>query len=84
MVRVTVELLRKGDPNNVRLLGVMEITNVGGTEDAGDYSVRLSTAGDARRTWRTGMVRGFPRKRLLGWDLVYRALVACGLGERNG
>jgi hypothetical protein len=83
MVRVTVELVRKGDPNNVRLLGVMEIANVGGTEDVGDYSVRLSTAGDARRTWRQGIVRGFPRKRLLGWDLLYRALKSCGLAERN-
>jgi hypothetical protein len=32
--------------------------------------------------WKTGRVEDFPRKRLLGWDLLYRALHAT-VGDRN-
>lgn len=72
MIRVTVELLRKGSETNRETLGVAEIANVGGTLTRGDYAVRL--LGKGGRAWKTGTVEGFPRLKLGGWDLLFRAL----------
>lgn len=80
MIRVTVELIT---PRKVELLGTATIFNNGeGTETSGNYTVRLSTRGRNARPWKSGYVRGFPRKRLGGWDLLYRALREI-VGERN-
>lgn len=72
MIRVTVELLKQGDPGRRELLGVGEIANVGGDETRGDYAVRLF--GKLGRAWKTASVEGFPRRRLGAWDLLFRAL----------
>lgn len=84
MIRVTVELISAISPDRNEILGVAEIANVGGSRTRGHYSVRLSKRGKAvAQTWRTGEVRGFPRLRLGGWDLLFLALRAC-VGSRNG
>lgn len=72
MIRVTVELLRRGSEKDRETLGVAEIVNVGGTPQKGDYAVRLM--GKGGRAWKTGTVEGFLRRRLGGWDLLFRAL----------
>lgn len=80
MVVVTIRLVSANGPGRDRHLGDVFIENVGGDEERGDYSVRLTTFG-GRRTWRSGSVRGFPR-RMGGFDLLFRALGAT-VGDRN-
>lgn len=83
MIRVTVELLPLGREKDKELLGVAYITNDGsGSRTKGNYRFTLSKKGNPNSIWKRGAVLGFPRKRLLGWDLVFRALRAC-VGERN-
>lgn len=58
-----------------------KIVNTGtGTPTRGNYRVELLDA--AGRPWKSGTVEDFPRKRLLAWDLLYRALGKC-VGSRN-
>lgn len=83
MIRVTVELLPGGDAGRARHLGTAYIANDGtGTETTGSYSVMLSRRGMPWSIWKRGRVQGFPRKRLLAWDLLYRALDGT-VGHRN-
>lgn len=85
MIKITVELLKNGNPKNVELLGVAYITNDRSSEDTyrGNYSVELTRRGQHNtRIWRKGEVTGFPRKRQLVWDLLFAALRSCGLHER--
>lgn len=88
MIVVTVELVSAIDGHR-ETLGTAYIANDGqGTPTQGDYDVVLhgrdrSGLRPHGPRWKQGKVEGFPRQRLLGWDLVYRALKACGLGERN-
>ena len=83
MIRIRVELLVRGNPNNVINLGTAYITNdATGTLSSGNYDVRLSKKGMPNSTWKKGRVTGFPRKRLGGWDLLFRALQVC-VGDRN-
>lgn len=74
MIRVTAELLPKGDESAAKSLGSVEIANVGGTKASGDYAVRILKAGNRKALWKLGQVRGFPRLRLGVWDLLLRAL----------
>ena len=49
------------------------ICNTGtGSPTQGNYRIELRDA--AGRKWKTGQIEGFPRKRLLAWDLLYHAL----------
>lgn len=88
MIRVTVELLPGGYEEGKRTLGVATISN--DMEDTmqtdgslGSYRVKLSKSGaKVDETWKTGRVTGLPRKRLGGWDLLFRALRAT-VGDRN-
>lgn len=83
MIKITVELWPKGSEHHKRHLGTAEIWNDGkGTATRGNYRVRLSKRGMPNATWKTGVVEGFPRKRLLAWDLLYRALHNL-LADRN-
>jgi hypothetical protein len=86
MVVVTVALWPGGDEKRAKVLGIAQISNEGGTEQVGRYDVCLLKAGSpmgkGRRVWKRGQVVGFPRKRLGGWDLLYRALAAV-VGDRN-
>lgn len=63
-------------------LGKMVIRNDGtGTRTWGHYNVTLYNDGVV---WKTARVTDFPRERLGAYDLMYRAMRACGIGERNG
>lgn len=71
--RGQIELWPGGDERRKRTLGTGTITNVGtGTLTQGNYFADFRDA--AGRTWKHTTVAGFPRKRLLGWDLLYRVL----------
>ncbi len=79
MIRVTVELLPKGDPSRARLLGTATITNdCTGDAERGNYRVELARGPECSGrpgVWRQGRVEGFPRRGRLGpWDLLLRAL----------
>jgi len=83
VIVVRVELWVGGNPNNVHTLGLAKISNDGsGTATSGNYVAELYTGGMSPRKWKLGAVKGFPRKRLLGWDLLYRALREL-VGDRN-
>jgi len=99
MIRCRIELLPGGDESRARLIGVVEIANVGGTPVLGNYSVVLKKTppfpGALRAAWRRGLmkgedddaiaatVEGHHRSQRGSYDLLYRALKACGLAERN-
>ena len=76
MLVVTVELWPRGDRSRARHLGTARIANVGGTRERGEYSVALSKWGRPDESWRTGVVRGFPRLQRGPWDLLLLALHA--------
>lgn len=84
MIRVTVELIPKGDESRKFHLGTAEIRNRGGgrTDPRGIYSYRFSKRGLPNSSLCTGTIDGFPRKRFLAWDLLFRAL-RDAFGERN-
>lgn len=84
MIYVRVELWRHGDPEQRTLLGEARIANVsrrGEQSTSGDY--RAKVRGKAGRLIADVGVEGFPRKRLLAWDLLYRVLREA-VGTRNG
>jgi hypothetical protein len=74
MLLVTVELISAVDGHR-EILGQGKISlqewNDSGT--IGSYAVDLSRR-SGKGVWKRGVVTGFPRKRLLAWDLLYRAL----------
>jgi hypothetical protein len=72
MLVVKIEL-HSAVTGEVKTIATGTIVNTGaGTPTHGVYHVELrDTLG---RRWRTGSVEGFPRKRLLAWDLLARAL----------
>ena len=81
MIKVIVELWPGGDESRKKTLATGTIANLGtGSLSSGNYFVDLQDK--AGRPWRHGTVIGFPRKRLLAWDLLCRALDAC-VGHRN-
>lgn len=81
MLVVRVELWPLGSETNKRTLGTAYIANDGtGTAAKGSYDVSIYSKGGKRL--RTTKVVGFPRKRLLAWDLLCRALMLT-FGDRN-
>ena len=81
MLRVTIELVPWGVESRAKVIATGTIANTGtGTPTSGDYRIELRDA--AGRKWKTGHIEGFPRKRLLAWDLLYRALKKL-VGNRN-
>ncbi len=98
MIRCTIELLPGGDEKRKRTIGLVEIANVGGNQQVGNYRVVLTKTppfrGALKATWKSGelsddseviiaSVEGFHRVKRGSYDLLYRALAACGLAERN-
>jgi hypothetical protein len=99
VLRCRIELVPGGDETRARLIGVVEIANVGGTAELGNYSVVLKKtppfAGALRAAWKRGLlkgedddaiastVEGHHRTQRGSYDLLYRALKACGLDRRN-
>ena len=81
MLVVKIEL-HSAVTGEITTIATGKIINTGaGTPSQGSYRVDLR---DARgRPWKTGTVTGFPRTRLLAWDLLARALYSV-LGKRNG
>lgn len=79
VLRVTIELIpySKGTPV---VLGVANIANVGGTPTRGEYRYSILAGKDGRVLAR-GEVQGFPRKRLLAWDLLARVLAQARKGK---
>ena len=76
MIRITIELLPKGDESRKRHLGTMTIANdATGYSTVGNYRVWLSRRGQPDRQWKVGRVVGFPRKKLGPYDLLYWALM---------
>lgn len=85
MIVVTVEL-RSARTGRRRLLGAAVIGNdekesIESRGVRGTYHASLS--GRNGRPWKAVTVRGFPRKRLLAWDLLFRVLREA-VGGRNG
>lgn len=81
MIRVTVELLPYGDESRKQVLGRMAIVNdATGTPTRGNY--HYAATGKSPQIWKRGGVKGFPRQRLLAWDLLYRVL-RDAVGDRN-
>ena len=80
MVRFTAELIPHGDPNLARVkLGECKVSNSGtGTRARGNY--RFVIEGKREVLLHTGEVRGFPRRRLLAWDLLLRVLLSTRRG----
>lgn len=82
MIRVTIELVPRGDESKKTHLGTAEIVNDGtGTMETGNYTIRLSKWGKPTQTWRQGELKGFPCQRLGPWDLLAMALIAT-IGNR--
>ena len=74
MIRVTVELFSAVDGHK-EILGVAEIWNdATGTATSGNYGYALSQRGGSSKLWKNGFIKGFPRKRKLAWDLLFRCL----------
>ena len=83
MLRVTVELCPKRHTSNPELLGTAIIYNdLSGDLNSGNYSVAFYKRGSKKVLWKKSRVENFPRKKLLAWDLLYRALDAI-VGQRN-
>jgi hypothetical protein len=111
MIRCTIELLPGGNESRARVIGLVEIANIGGTMELGEYAVVLKKtppfAGALKVAWRRGRlvqndvadivgdvragedaeiiaakVAGHHRTRRGSYDLLYRALKACGLETR--
>ncbi len=83
MIRVTVELV-SARTGLITHLGSATISNDGsGTPVLGNYGFKFFKRGKARQIWKVGAIRGFPRKRLLVWDLLYLVLKEV-VGQRNG
>jgi hypothetical protein len=80
MLVVKIEL-HSAVTGRVTTIATGTIINTGtGTPTRGNYRVELQDA--AGRRWKGGTVDDFPRKRLLAWDLLYRALENL-VGKRN-
>jgi hypothetical protein len=70
MIKITVELLPLGFENGKETLGIAEIWNTGeGTKTKGNYKFRIFDKGGS--IWKSGDIVGFPRKKLLVWDLNF-------------
>ena len=102
MLRVTIEMLPKGDESRARTIGLIEIANVKTSEDGmiGDYAVVLTKtppfSGALKAAWKRGVmqvghedeeiivgaVEGLHRVKRGSYDLLYRALKACGMDRR--
>jgi hypothetical protein len=80
MLIVRIEL-HSAVTGQITTIATGEIVNTGtGSSTQGNYRVELRDA--AGRQWKQGHIEGFPRKRLLAWDLLYRALGKL-VGNRN-
>jgi hypothetical protein len=87
LIVVRVELHHFNSPGKVTELARMNIANVGGTADLGDYHVetlrgRSREALDKRIVNRQGKVTEYPRLAIHVWHLVFDALKALQYNRR--
>lgn len=80
MIVVKIELWPFGNEANKRDIGTIEIGNVGGDMQTGEYDIRMFE-GNRTLKW-AGMLTGFPRMMCDAWDLVGRALYDSHPGSR--
>ncbi|SEK07249.1 hypothetical protein [Paraburkholderia diazotrophica] len=83
MLLVTVELLLFGDPNPKlrKLLGSVEIVNVGSDPRYGSYEVRLFN--EAGKEFATGELADYPRFATTVFDLVARGVATALAGKEE-
>jgi len=84
MIVVKIEMWPKGQRERAREIGRTFIYNDGGTDELGDYEVRVCRRGRLERTTqqivdgegftRTGRIENYPRLAFNVWRLVLRAL----------
>lgn len=91
LIRITVELLSAIDGHTETLGQAIIYNDATGTPDKGNYHALLSrrggfkrppsstSAADQRNVWRSGDVKGFPRKRFNVWYLIREALHEMGV-----
>lgn len=97
MLRCTIELVPMGDESRKEVIGLIEIANDGtGTQYIGNYGVSLKKTppfkGALKTNWRfaefeneielQSVIKGFSRIQRGVYDLLYKALVACGIDKR--
>lgn len=83
MIKITVELCPFGDESKSKVIGLAKIWNTGtGNKTIGEYGYKIFKYGNPRNIWKEGIVTGFPRLKLTGWDLLYRVLKD-SFGNRN-
>lgn len=91
MIRVTIEMVPRGDESAKYVMGTMEIANEGTTtlqdKTRGDYLARIQQVrhgphAQMRKSWREVQLYGFPRKYLGVYDLIYQVLHEA-VGARN-
>lgn len=83
MLRVTIDMVPRGEEARAHTIGIVEIANDGrGSRTRGNYMVRLAKRGQPTQTWRQGAVTDFPRQTKGPYDLLLHALVAT-VGTRN-
>lgn len=70
MILVTVELVSARGPDRDKVIGTLQIGNVGGSDSVGDYQALFDGEAGAQQV----LVLGFPRLREDAWELVRRAL----------
>jgi hypothetical protein len=81
MIVVSMDMWPHGFEDAKYPLGSARIWNTGGTHSIGEYKFELFDK--AGRSYKKGEIKGFPRLKLLAWDLLFRVLKAA-LGMRNG
>lgn len=73
MIRITIELLKHGDPDDVEIIGSASIWNDGkGTKVIGNYNYLLRRKG--ARMYRGGNIYNFARTTHNVWDLLLLVL----------
>lgn len=86
MIRVTIEFIEHG-VGTPEKIGEIIIANDGtGDNDSGNYITKLMKTpnyGKGKGVWKRGRVRGFPRRVLGAYDLLYLVLKNAVEG-RNG
>ena len=78
MIVLRCEMWPKGDPKQRRTLGLLTITNIGGTVKLGDYRAQL--LGRASSVMGEMLLSSWPRQRFNVWDLV--TVMLCMLRPR--
>jgi len=87
MVSCKIKIWPGGDKKKARVLGEVIIFNdATGNRKKGNYQVILKKSTEyskTKGTWKKGTIKGFDRVKLGPYDILYLALLACGIDKRN-